>query len=98
MSSEVHEHTIEFSAQIPEINQELINKLAESQNWNSGAGFTIQYKAFIQARKHRKKRINKKWLKRYSYKEVIKEMKNLKVESCGGGELTLVKGMDDNEK
>ena len=93
----IYEHTIEFSAQIPAINQELINKLAGSQNWNSGTGFTIQYKVFIQARKHRKKRINKKWLKRYGCKEVIKEMKNLKIENCGGGSFTFVREIDDND-
>jgi len=34
--------------------------------------WTISYVTIVQARKHRKKRINKKWLKRYGYKKVMK--------------------------
>ena len=30
--------------------------------------FDLQYTVMVQARRHRKKRINKKWLKRYGYK------------------------------
>ena len=33
--------------------------------------FTIKYTKYVQARKHHKKRINKKWLKKYGYKEKI---------------------------
>lgn len=31
--------------------------------------FTIKYTKYVQARKHHKKRINKKWLKKYGYIE-----------------------------
>lgn len=30
--------------------------------------FELQYSVMVQARRHKKKRINKKWLKRYGYK------------------------------
>ena len=36
-----------------------------------GDKWTVHFIKFVQARRHKKKRINKKWLKRYGYKEVI---------------------------
>ena len=38
--------------------------------------FDLSYEEQVQARKHRKKRINKKWLKRYGYKTVTKTLKD----------------------
>ena len=35
------------------------------------AEYDIEYTKMIQARKHRKYRTNKKWLKRYGYKQVL---------------------------
>lgn len=32
--------------------------------------YEIVFKMTVQARKHRKKRINKKWLKKYGYKQI----------------------------
>lgn len=32
--------------------------------------YTIQYSKNVQVRKHKKKRINKKWIKRYGYKQI----------------------------
>ena len=34
------------------------------------ASYEIEYTKLVQARHHKKKRINKKWLKRYGYKQV----------------------------
>lgn len=36
----------------------------------------------IQRRTHRKKRINKKWLKRYGYKTVLDNERIIKVDDC----------------
>ena len=33
--------------------------------------YNIKYIKIVQVRKHKKNRINKKWLKRYGYKKVI---------------------------
>lgn len=47
--------------------------------------YDIQYVKFILARTHKKKRINKKWLKRYGYKKVIVNSKgwNVKIDTDG---------------
>lgn len=59
------ERVLSFSANTSEINPAILgadfSKTPDQVN--------ILYVKKIQARKHRKKRINKKWLKRYGYKE-----------------------------
>lgn len=41
----------------------------------------LQYIEFIQSKKHKKKRINKKWLKRYGYKQVVSSVKGWNLKS-----------------
>lgn len=94
---EVYEHTIEFSAQIPNFNHDLFNKLCGVKNGKFESDFSISYCSYVQTRKHRKKRINKKWLKRYGCKEVIKELPGWKVESYDGRSFTFVREIDDND-
>ena len=53
--------------------------------------YDIQYVKMIQARKHRKKRINKKWLKRYGYKKVIVNSKGWNVKTHTDGTVEFVK-------
>lgn len=48
-----------------------INKILGLDITQIPDSYDIQYIKIVQARKHRKKRINKKWLKRYGYKKVI---------------------------
>ena len=57
---------IEFSFTVEDanINEDLLKKLMFPEK------FDIEYPKIVQARKHRKKRINKKWLKKYGYKQV----------------------------
>lgn len=43
--------------------------------------YDVQFVKLIQARKHRKKRINKKWLKRYGVKRVIVDSKGWQLQS-----------------
>lgn len=40
---------------------------------NGPDAYAIQYIKIIRARKHKKKRINKKWLKRYGYRYCLKK-------------------------
>lgn len=42
--------------------------------------YTISYIQMIQNRTHRKKRINKKWAKRYGYSKLIHELPNVKID------------------
>ncbi len=51
------------------ISQDLLELIVPKQPEDTK--MKIVYKKNIQARKHRKKRINKKWLKKYGYKEVL---------------------------
>ena len=43
--------------------------------------YTLKYTKYVQARRHHKKRINKKWLKRYGYKERTIIIDGLKITS-----------------
>lgn len=53
--------------------------------------YDIQYVKIVQARKHKKKRINKKWLKRYGYKKVIVNSKGWNVKTHTDGTVEFVK-------
>lgn len=41
--------------------------------------YDVKYIQYVQARKHKSKRINKKWLKRYGFKQIIGESKGWKI-------------------
>lgn len=63
---------IEFSAEA-KVDAGLLKELVEHDFANgTSAGFTLQYHTthLEQIRRHKKKRINKKWAKRYGYREV----------------------------
>lgn len=51
----------------------------------------IEYEKRVQARRHKKKRINKKWLKRYGYKTVRIKSKGWKMHTREDGSFELVK-------
>lgn len=53
--------------------------------------YTIQYSRIVQARKHKKKRINKKWIKRYGYKQNWFNSKGWKLKCYKDGIVELVK-------
>lgn len=53
--------------------------------------YDIQFVKFVQARKHKKRRINKKWLKRYGYKQMIVESKGWKIKCNMNGNIEFVK-------
>lgn len=55
-----------FTCENAMINVNLLAKLFMQEKSNT---FDIQYTIMVQARRHKKKRINKKWLKRYGYKQ-----------------------------
>ena len=64
---------IEFAATVETI-PEVFNELVKHFDPNN---YTIKYTKYVQARRHHKRRINKKWLKKYGYKEktVINRLK-----------------------
>lgn len=53
--------------------------------------YDIDYSIYVQARKHKKKRINKKWAKRYGYKCVTKTAKGWKLKTYTDGSFEFVK-------
>ena len=53
--------------------------------------YDIQYSKVVPVRKHKKKRINKKWLKRYGYKEVVIKSKGWKINCRIDGTVEFVK-------
>lgn len=69
---------IEFTATVETI-PEVFNELVKQVDPNE---YTIKYTKYVQARRHRKRRINKKWLKKYGYKEktVINRLKIVSTE------------------
>ena len=63
------------------VNKEVFNKLCDALKKPK---FNLEYKRMIQRRKHRKKRINKKWAKRYGYKPITVKLRNVEIKSVDG--------------
>lgn len=68
-----------------------LNKILGLDICQMSDSYDIQYVKIIQARNHRKKRINKKWLKRYGYKKVIVNSKGWDVKTHTDGAVEFVK-------
>jgi hypothetical protein len=74
------------------VNYDLINKMFNPHP-NS---YTIAYTEYVQARKHKKRRINKKWLKRYGLKPIQVESDGWEIhDTHEDGSFELVKSMGD---
>lgn len=58
---------------------------------NMPDAYDIQFIKFVQACKHKKRRINKKWLKRYGYKQITVDSKGWKVKIDTDGNAELIK-------
>ena len=63
------------------VNKEIFNKLCDAYKKPK---FNLEYKRMVQCRKHRKKRINKKWAKRYGYKPITVKLRNVEIKSVDG--------------
>lgn len=68
-----------------------INKILGLDIVQMPDSYDIQYVKIVQARKHKKKRINKKWLKRYGYKKVIVNGKGWNIKTYTDGTIEFVK-------
>lgn len=73
-------HIMTFDADKP-IDKEEIYKILGVDMAKMPDAYDIQFIKFVQACKHKKKRINKKWLKRYGYKQVVVESKGWKIKT-----------------
>lgn len=58
---------------------------------NMPDAYDIKFVKYVQVRKHKKRRINKKWLKRYGYKQMIVECKGYKMKSDTNGNVEFIK-------
>ena len=78
------EITFEFNTDC--VNTDLFNTLCgDSENNESKAELCLCFSTMVQNRKHKKKRINKKWAKRYGFREVqTKIVGNMKTTSNDG--------------
>ena len=79
-----------FMCENATINEKLLSELFSPKMPDM---FNLQYTTMVQARRHRKKRINKKWLKRYGYKPIQMTSKGWKIDTYNTqtGEVELVK-------
>ena len=88
----VHNPTYEFTFNADKpIDTEEFYKILGIDIANMPDAYDIQFIKFVQARKHKKRRINKKWLKRYGYKQMIVESKGWKVKTDTDGNAELIK-------
>ena len=82
-------HEITFTMTSAFINVDLAKSILGIGNPPSD--FSISYTTKVQAKKHRKWRTNKKWLKRYGYKEVVVESDGWNVKESDEGTATFEK-------
>lgn len=54
--------------------------------------YDIQLQKIVQVRKHKKRRINKKWLKRYGVRTVLVESKGWTIRNNADGTVEFIKG------
>lgn len=59
----------EFTLDTTLLSQDALDVIFGTQKPSEEQEFSMQFEYEYQARKHKKKRINKKWLKRYGYKK-----------------------------
>ena len=79
-----------FTCENATINEKLFSELFSPKMSDT---FNLQYTTMVQARRHRKKRINKKWLKRYGCKPIQMTSKEWRIDTYNTqtGEIELVK-------
>ena len=53
--------------------------------------YDIQYTKIVQVRRYKRKRINKKWIKRYGYKKILVTGKGFKIKTCIDGSVEFIK-------
>lgn len=83
-------YTLTFNTDKP-ISKEDFDMFLSVDESNMPDAYDIQYIKFVQARKHKKRRINKKWLKRYGYKQMLIESKGWKIKRDANGSVEFIK-------
>ena len=88
--------TFEFTATNEYFNEALRN-LIEPIIPPEGFKHEITFTKVVQARRHRKKRINKKWAKKYGYKQVSVKSPGWKMTANTDGTVSFTKGENLND-
>lgn len=83
-------YTVTFDINEP-INTEELYKVLGVDTSNVSDAYDIQYVIIVQVRKHKKRRINKKWAKRYGYKQVVVDSKGWNIKNNTDGSIEIVK-------
>lgn len=83
-------YTITFDIDKP-INTEELYKILSVDTSNAPDAYDIQYVIIVQVRKHKKRRINKKWAKRYGYKQAVVGSKGWNIKNNTDGSIEIVK-------
>lgn len=83
-------YTITFDINEP-INTDELYKVLGVDTSNVPDAYDIQYVIIVQVRKHKKRRINKKWAKRYGYKQVVVDSKGWNIKNNTDGSIEIVK-------
>lgn len=86
--NEEYTMSVDFDKEIV-INE--LHKVLGIDTSNMSDAYDVQFIKFVQARKHKKRRINKKWLKRYGYKQMIVESKGWKMKTDTDGNVEFIK-------
>lgn len=84
------EYTLNFNIN-KQISKEDFNILFGVDTLNMSDAYDVQFIKFIQTRRHKKKRINKKWLKRYGYRQMIVKSTGYKIKCNTNGNVEFVK-------
>ena len=84
------ETTMTFTTDEP-IDTEKLYKMISYDSSKLPDKYDIQFQKFVQARRHKKRRINKKWLKRYGYKTITVNAKGWKVKMNTYGTVEFIK-------
>ena len=88
----IHDPTYEFTFNADKpIDTEEFYKILGIDIANMPDAYDVQFIKLVQARKHKKRRIKKKWLKRYGNKQMIVESKGWKVKTNTDGNVEFVK-------
>lgn len=80
-----------FSLKEPMLNIEMLCETIGIDLSDKPDAYDIQFQKLVQARKHKKRRINKKWLKRYGYKTILVDAKGWKMRTNTDGTVEFIK-------
>ena len=84
---------LEFTINDVDFNQKLYDAIFGVDLTDLPARYSISYLVMKQARTHRKRRINKKWAKRYGYVFVTKQIDGWEMVAHNDGRYEFIKEM-----